>query len=73
MSAASPQLYPLIAHSYYDIISAQLSLHYMFDSEATVRSMLGNALENLLDGGYMLLTIPDSCSIVRKMRAHGKK
>ena len=68
LSAADPGLYSLISHSYYDIVSAQLSLHYMFGSEATVRSMLSNVLENLLDGGFMVLTIPDSCAIIRKIR-----
>lgn len=45
----------------------------MFGSEDEVRRMLGNILENLLDGGYLVLTIPDSCSIVKKMRTFAKK
>jgi hypothetical protein len=32
-----------------------------------------NSLENLLSGGFLILTIPDSLSIVKKIRELGKK
>lgn len=32
MSASNPELYRRISGSYYDIVSAQLSLHYLFGS-----------------------------------------
>lgn len=45
----------------------------MFDKRENVNRLLMNSLENLLAGGFLLLTIPDSLSIIKKIRELGKK
>ncbi len=40
----------------------------MFDSEQSVRNLLKNITANLLRGGYVILTFPDACSIIKKAR-----
>jgi len=73
MNASSPDLYSAVEHTFYDIVSSQLCMHYMFDSQKNVNNLLLNSLENLLVGGYLLLTIPDSLTIVKKIRELGER
>ena len=73
MSASNPDLYAAVEHTFYDIVSSQLCIHYMFDKRDNVNNLLLNSLENLLVGGFLLLTIPDSLTIVKKIRELGER
>ena len=65
------ELYNQIAHSFYDIVSAQLCFHYMFKTKSNVENGLAAILSNLLVGGVFIATIPDSYSILRKIKERG--
>lgn len=73
MNANSPDLYSAVEHTCYDIVSSQLCIHYMFDKRESVQNLLMNSLENLLVGGFLLLTIPDSLTIIKKIRELGER
>lgn len=66
-------LYKKIEHSYYDIVSAQFCLHYMFKSKESVENGLTSILSNLLIGGYFMATIPDSYTILKKIKERGNQ
>lgn len=65
-------LYHQIQHAYYDIVSAQLCLHYMFKTINDLNNGLSSILSNLLIGGVFIATIPDSYSIMKKINEKGK-
>lgn len=67
------KMYNQIEHSFYDIVSAQFCFHYMFKSEKNIVEGLHSILSNLLIGGVFIATIPDSYSILRKIKEKGKK
>ena len=58
---------------YFDIISCQFSLHYMFGSTQSVKNLFTNLTKKLVDQGLIICTIPDSNVIVKRFRKHGKK
>lgn len=60
-------LHNKIGHAFYDIVSAQFCLHYMFKSKHDLNYGLANILSNLLIDGVFIATIPDSYSIMRKI------
>ena len=64
-------LYKKIEHSYYDVISAQFCLHYMFKSRENVERGLTSILSNLLIDGYFIATIPDSYTLLKKIKEKG--
>ena len=64
-------LYKKIEHSYYDVISAQFCLHYMFKSRENVETGLTSILSNLLIDGYFIATIPDSYTLLKKIKEKG--
>lgn len=45
----------------------------MFESEESVDNLLSNISDRLLVSGFAILTIPDSCVIVKKVRERGVK
>lgn len=52
----------------FHISSCQFAFHYCFQSESLARSAVRNLCERLLPGGYVLLTIPNACRIVKLLR-----
>ena len=59
---------PFPSDMYFDIVSCQFSIHYMFSSEDKVRNFLQNASNRLVTGGYFVCTHPDANVIVKKLR-----
>ena len=53
---------------FFDMVSCQFSMHYMFKSEEKVRNFLQNAANRLNNGGYFICTHPDCNVIVKKLR-----
>ena len=43
----------------YDVVSIQFAIHYMFESEITIRTLLQNVTDNLKIGGYFVGTSLD--------------
>ena len=67
------ELYKKVEHSYYDIVSAQFCLHYMFKTKENVETGLTSILSNLLIDGYFIATIPDSYTILKKIKERGNQ
>lgn len=53
---------------YFDMVSTQFSMHYMFKSEEKVRNFLQNVSQRLNKGGYFVCTHPDANVIMKKLR-----
>ena len=53
----------------FDIVSCQMSMHYVFNSEQSVRTLLNIVTSRLVPGGHFIGTIPDSNVLVKKLRA----
>ena len=53
----------------FHLVSCQFSYHYTFESLVQAETMIRNAAECLQSGGYLLLTLPDSNEIVRRLRS----
>jgi mRNA (guanine-N7-)-methyltransferase len=67
----SKDLYNQIEHSFYDIVSAQLCFHYMFSTAESLNRGLMTILSNLVIDGAFIATIPDSYTILRKIKEKG--
>lgn len=67
------ELYEKVKHSYYDLVSAQFCLHYMFKNRMNVEIGVSSMLSNLLIGGYFIATIPDSYTILKKVKELGSR
>jgi mRNA (guanine-N7-)-methyltransferase len=52
----------------FHISSCQFALHYAFRSEQRAKNAVKNLCERLLDGGYIIITVPNACRIVRWLR-----
>lgn len=52
----------------FHISSCQFAFHYCFRTEQLARSAVRNLCERLHPGGYVLLTIPNACRIVKLLR-----
>lgn len=50
------------------IASCQFALHYAFKDEALARNAVANLCARLVPGGYVLLTVPNACRIVKLLR-----
>lgn len=59
----------LRADDMFDIVSAQFSIHYAFESERNVRVLLQNVSDRLKPGGFFVGTTVDANVLIRKMRA----
>ncbi|KAL4462063.1 hypothetical protein ABPG74_000908 [Tetrahymena malaccensis] len=57
---------------FFDVVSCQMAMHYMFGSEQHARNFFSNATNRLNDQGYLLVTCSDSNAIVKKMRSRGQ-
>lgn len=55
-------------HIYFDMVSCQFSMHYMFGNEKHARNFLENVSRKLVKNGYFVCSIPDSNVIVKKLR-----
>ena len=55
------------------MVSSQFSFHYMFQTIAGLDKGLANILSNLLIGGVFIATIPDSYTILKKVKERGYK
>ncbi|KAG0147205.1 hypothetical protein CROQUDRAFT_656311 [Cronartium quercuum f. sp. fusiforme G11] len=53
----------------FDAVSLQFCMHYAFESEAKVRTMLRNVSANLIKGGVFIGTIPDPDLLLRRLDA----
>lgn len=51
-----------------DIASCQLAFHYCWESEENIRNFMKTATGNMVNGGYLLLTVPDALRLVKKIR-----
>ncbi|KAH0787961.1 mRNA capping enzyme, large subunit family protein [Histomonas meleagridis] len=54
----------------FHISSCQFAFHYAFRDETTARSAISNLCDRLHPGGYVLLTIPNACRIVKLLRQY---
>lgn len=46
-----------------------MALHYAFESEHKIRTLLENVSENLVKGGVFIGTIPNAYRIMKRLRA----
>lgn len=53
----------------FDVVSCQFAIHYAFESEQRVRTLLQNVTDRLKPGGFFIGTTVDSNVLVRKFRA----
>ena len=51
----------------FDIISAQFTIHYLFDSKESIASLIENINNYLKVGGYVILTLFDAKQIIEKL------
>ena len=58
---------------YFDIVSSQFVLHYLFEDEHLIRNGLNNITKKLVKGGYFICTIPDANVMVKRVRSKGVK
>ena len=54
----------------FHISSCQFALHYSFRDEEYATNAVRNLTELLLPGGYVILTVPNACRIVKMLREH---
>ncbi|EPR79987.1 mRNA capping enzyme [Spraguea lophii 42_110] len=55
----------------YDVISAQFTYHYSFFSEQSFQNSLCNILQHTKIGSYVIMSIPDKETIVRRYKKYG--
>jgi len=58
---------------YFDIVSSQFVIHYMFSKESYVENLFSNISKRLLKGGYFICSIPDADVMVKRIRTKGVK
>ena len=49
----------------FDVISAQFSLHYLFDSKKSVENLIKNINNYLKIGGYIIITMFDALAVMK--------
>ena len=52
----------------FHVSSCQFAFHYSFKTEELARSAISNLCDRLVPGGYVLLTIPNACRLVKLFR-----
>ncbi len=57
----------------FDIVSCQMSMHYLFNNVESIRNFLNIVTLRLVPGGYFIGTIPDANVLVKKVRATKEK
>lgn len=55
----------------FDIVSTQMAIHYMFESEVKLRAFFRNVTERLEPGSFFIGTTIDSDELVYRIREHG--
>lgn len=56
-------------HTTFDVVSCQFAIHYAFETENRVRTLLQNVTDRLKPGGFFIGTTVDANVLVRKIRA----
>ncbi|KAL4480103.1 hypothetical protein ABPG74_020619 [Tetrahymena malaccensis] len=56
----------------FDVVSCQMAMHYMHESEEKVRNFLDNCTRRLNDQGFLLLTFTDGNAVLDIMRTKGQ-
>ena len=62
-----------LSKNQYDVVSVQFAIHYMFESEITVRTLLQNVSDNLKVGGYFIGTSFDGERVYNLMKDQESK
>ncbi len=57
---------------YFDIVSCQFSMHYLFETEVKLRTFLHNVSCRLEPGGFFIGTTVDAERVVTRIRTEGK-
>ena len=52
----------------FDLVNVQMALHYFTESEATLRTFLGNIADHLQQGGKSVLTFPNPYRIIQEVK-----
>jgi SAM-dependent methyltransferase len=52
----------------FDIINSSFAIHYLFDSQSSVKNLIENIKSYLKIGGYILLTLFDPAEIIEKLQ-----
>jgi len=60
-------------HIYFDLVSSQFVIHYMFSKQSDVENLFNNISKRLCKGGYFICSIPDADVMVKRIRAKGVK
>ena len=55
----------------FDLVSTQMAIHYMFESEAKLRGYLRNVTDRLRPGAYLIGTTIDADELVYRVRSSG--
>ena len=58
---------------HFDVVSWQMSMHYLCESELTARTFLNNVSSKLVPGGFFIGTTLDANVLVKKLRTIGCK
>ena len=56
----------------FDLVSTQMAIHYMFESEAKLRAYLRNVTDRLRPGSYFVGTTIDADELVYRVRSSNK-
>ncbi|KAL4509148.1 hypothetical protein ABPG72_018079 [Tetrahymena utriculariae] len=56
----------------FDVVSCQMAMHYMHESEEKVRNFLDNCTKRLNDQGFLLLTFTDGNAVLDIMKTKGQ-
>jgi len=56
----------------FDVVSIQFAIHYMFESEITIRTLLQNVTDNLKVGGYFIGTSLDGERVYELLKGQDK-
>ena len=57
----------------FDVVSTQFAIHYMFESEKSLKGYLSNVTKRMVDGGVFIGTTIDSDRLVHKIREAGSE
>ena len=55
----------------FDIVSTQMAIHYLFESEDKLRAYFKNVTDRLEPGGYFIGTTIDSDELIFRIRENG--
>ena len=58
---------------YFDLVSSQFVIHYMFSKQSDVENLFKNISKRLCKDGYFICSIPDADVMVKRIRSKGVK